>query len=89
MHFKIHGFRYNIPGINNGNIIRLTMEDIDRDILKYLQRPATLSVADLADRVGISKSSCWRRVRKLKRDGIIKDRINLLEANGLGGSPFL
>ena len=65
------------------------MEDIDRDILKYLQRPATLSVGDLADRVGISKSACWRRVRKLKRDGIIKDRINLLEASGLGGSPFL
>ena len=89
MHFKIHGFRYNSVGINSGNIIGLTMEDIDRDILKYLQRPATLSVADLADRVGISKSSCWRRVRKMKRDGIIKDRINLLEANGLGGSPFL
>lgn len=65
------------------------MENLDRDILKYLQRTTALSVGDLADRVGISKSACWRRVRKLKRDGIIKDRINLLEANALGRSPFL
>ena len=65
------------------------MENLDRDILKYLQRTTTLSVGDLADRVGISKSACWRRVRKLKRDGIIEDQINLLEANALGRSPFL
>ena len=60
------------------------MENLDRDILKHLQRTATLSVGDLADRVGISKSACWRRVQKLERDGIIKDRITLLDANALG-----
>ena len=60
------------------------MENLDRDILRHLQRKATLSVGDVADRVGISKSACWRRIQKLERDGIIKDRITLLDASAVG-----
>ncbi len=55
---------------------RLTRQD--KQILELLQRDATLSVGDIAERVGISKSACWRRIQKLEQDGVIRDRVALL-----------
>ena len=60
------------------------MEILDRKILRRLQTNAALSVGDLADRVGISKSACWRRIQKLEREGVIKERITLLNAKAVG-----
>ena len=60
------------------------MEVFDREILRRLQTNAALSVGDLADRVGISKSACWRRIQKLEREGVIKERITLLDAKAVG-----
>lgn len=60
------------------------MEILDREILRRLQTNAALSVGDLADRVGISKSACWRRIQKLEREGVIKERITLLNAKAVG-----
>jgi len=50
----------------------------DRQILDLLQRDATLSVGDIAERVGISKSACWRRIHKLEEEGVIRERVTLL-----------
>ncbi|SHF57609.1 Lrp/AsnC family transcriptional regulator [Microbulbifer donghaiensis] len=50
----------------------------DRQILELLQRDATLSVGDIAERVGISKSACWRRIHKLEEEGVIRERVTLL-----------
>ncbi|SEA35224.1 Lrp/AsnC family transcriptional regulator [Microbulbifer marinus] len=50
----------------------------DRQILELLQRDATLSVGDIAERVGLSKSACWRRIHKLEEDGVIRERVTLL-----------
>lgn len=50
----------------------------DRQILDLLQRDATLSVGDIAARVGISKSACWRRIQKLEREQVIRERVTLL-----------
>ncbi|MFC6634764.1 Lrp/AsnC family transcriptional regulator [Microbulbifer taiwanensis] len=50
----------------------------DRQILDLLQRDATLSVGDIAERVGISKSACWRRIHKLEDEGVIRERVTLL-----------
>ncbi len=60
------------------------MEILDREILRRLQTNAALSVGELADRVGISKSACWRRIQKLEREGVIKERITLLDAKAVG-----
>ena len=60
------------------------MEILDREILRRLQSNAALSVGELADRVGISKSACWRRIQKLEREGVIKERITLLDAKAVG-----
>lgn len=59
------------------------LDAIDRKILDQLQRDATLSVADLADRVGLTTTPCWRRLQKLEAEGIIKGRVALLDANKL------
>ena len=60
------------------------MDLVDKEILRRLQTNATLSVGDLADKVNISKSACWRRVQKLEKEGVIKERITLLDAKTLG-----
>ena len=59
------------------------LDAIDRKILDQLQRDATLSVADLAGRVGLTTTPCWRRLQKLEAEGIIKGRVALLDADKL------
>ena len=55
-----------------------TLDDIDRKILLLLQEDATLSHQDLADRVGASSTSCWRRIKALEEAGVIDGRVVLL-----------
>lgn len=59
------------------------MDRFDRKILAALQEDATLSVADIADRVGLSSTPCWRRIQKLEKDGVIRRRVALLDAEKL------
>ena len=51
----------------------------DRTILELLQHDATLSVAEIAERIFISKSACWRRIQSLQDDGIITQKVTLLD----------
>lgn len=53
---------------------------VDRRILDQLQVDATLSNAELAERVGSSPASCWRRVRNLEEKGILGPAVRLLNA---------
>ena len=54
------------------------MDTTDQKILSLLQGDASLSVGDLADKVDISKSACWRRIQKLNDAGVIEGRVTLL-----------
>lgn len=67
------------------------MDDADRRILYWLQRDATLPLAELADKTGLSLSPCWRRVQKLTNDGVIRARVALLDAGmiNLGVDVFV
>ncbi len=56
----------------------------DKAILTALQQDATLTVAELAERIGLSKSACWRRVQMLEQQGIIGARVTLLQQEKLG-----
>ena len=56
------------------------MNRIDRVILSQLQADAALSVGELAEVVGISKSACWRRIKKLQSEGVINKQVTLLNA---------
>ena len=60
------------------------MDRFDRAILSRLQTDASLSVGQLADTIGISKSACWRRIQKLEDAGIIKGSVTLVDAAALG-----
>jgi len=44
-----------------------------------MQSDASLSVGELAEKIALSKTACWRRVRKLEKQGVIRDRVTLLE----------
>lgn len=55
------------------------LDDIDRRILRQVQRDATLSLDALAERVGLSRNACWRRLRSLETEGIIARRVALVD----------
>ena len=55
------------------------MDERDRAILRELQRDASLSIEDLSARVHLSRNACWRRVKQLEDQGIIRARVALLD----------
>jgi Lrp/AsnC family transcriptional regulator len=55
------------------------VDEIDIKILSCLQEDATMPVADVADRCGLSPSPCWRRMQTLIRNGTILRRVALLD----------
>ena len=59
------------------------MDAIDRKILGQLQTDATLPIADIAGRVGLSSTPCWRRIQKLEEAGVVRSRVALLDAEKL------
>ncbi|WP_159991712.1 Lrp/AsnC family transcriptional regulator [Pelistega ratti] len=65
----------------------VTLDDLDRRILEQLQRDASLTNQELAEKVFASAPTCLRRVRSLEQMGIIKKRVALLDSDKL--SPRL
>lgn len=55
------------------------MDAIDRKLLSLLQEDATTSIAELAERVNLSSTPCWRRIQKLEEQGVIKARVAVLD----------
>ena len=55
------------------------MDERHRAILRELQRDASLSIEDLSARVHLSRKACWRRVKQLEEQGIIRARVALLD----------
>ncbi len=67
------------------------MDEIDRKLLAILQEDATLSIAQLAERVGLSPTPCWKRIQKLELAGVITRRVALVapERVGMGLTVFV
>ena len=67
------------------------MDAIDRKILRVLQEDASLSVAEIGERVGLSSTPCWKRVQRMENEGIIIGKVALVDQNkiGLGLSVFV
>ncbi|AOS98081.1 Leucine-responsive regulatory protein [Microbulbifer aggregans] len=61
-----------------------SLDAIDRQLLAILQADVSLSIEELAERVGLTKTPCWRRVQKLEKSGIIRRKVALLNAEILG-----
>ncbi|AGT07572.1 transcriptional regulator, AsnC family [Paracoccus aminophilus JCM 7686] len=64
--------------------IQVRLDDTDRKILSLLQEDATLSLDEVAARVGASKTPVWNRIRKLREAGVIKAEVAILDADSLG-----
>jgi Lrp/AsnC family transcriptional regulator len=69
----------------------MMLDKTDRAILAELQRDATLTVDELAERITLSRNACWRRIKALEEAGVIKARVALLDAAklGLGLTAFI
>ena len=59
------------------------MDKLDAKILDLLQHNGELTAAEIADRVGLSKAPCWRRIQKLRETGVIRQTVSLLDARAL------
>ena len=60
------------------------MDAIDRKILAVLQEDASLSVAEIGNRVGLSSTPCWKRIQRLESDGVIQKRVAVIDQDKLG-----
>jgi len=60
------------------------LDAVDAKILDLIQHDAALSVAEIADRVGLSSSPCWRRIKRLEDSGVIQRRVTILDREKLG-----
>jgi Lrp/AsnC family transcriptional regulator len=60
------------------------MDDIDRSLLKILQQNATLSIAQIAEQVGLSPTPCWKRIQKLGAAGVITRRVAIVDPDRVG-----
>jgi len=60
------------------------LDMFDRRILAELQQDAARSVAEIAEIVGLSQSPCWRRIQRLREEGVIKGQVALIDRRKVG-----
>ncbi|MEA3052017.1 MAG: Lrp/AsnC family transcriptional regulator [Sphingomonadales bacterium] len=60
------------------------MDGTDLKILAILQEDASVSVGEIAGRVGLSQTPCWRRIQRLEEQGVIRRRVALLDPDSIG-----
>ena len=62
----------------------IALDSIDKAILLLIQQNSDVPVADIAEKVGLTATPCWRRIQRLEAQGIISRRVALLHARALG-----
>jgi Lrp/AsnC family transcriptional regulator len=67
-----------------GRDIKPAVDATDLRILAILQADAAVPIAEIAHRVGLSQTPCWRRIQRLERDGIIRARIAVINPLAVG-----
>lgn len=60
------------------------MDRTDLKILAILQEDASMPVAEVAKRVHLSQTPCWRRIQKMEASGIIQRRVAILDPDAIG-----
>jgi Lrp/AsnC family transcriptional regulator len=63
--------------------VAINLDRLDRRILELLQRDGSLTATEIADRIGLSKAPCWRRIQRLREAGVIARTVALLDARSL------
>jgi Lrp/AsnC family transcriptional regulator len=67
----------------------VNLDGIDKTILRILQEDGSLSIADLADRLGMTPPPCWRRVRRLRDAGVLKRQVWIVDPDAVGLNVML
>ena len=62
----------------------IELDRFERNILRELQRDASQTTAEIADKVGLTPSPCWRRIDRLEKEGLIRKRVALLDRRKVG-----
>ncbi|ELC7295405.1 winged helix-turn-helix transcriptional regulator, partial [Pseudomonas aeruginosa] len=62
----------------------IPLDIYDQRILALLQEESSLSTAEIAERIGLSQSPCWRRIQRLKEEGVIRKQVTLLDRKKIG-----
>ncbi|HEX2942847.1 MAG TPA: Lrp/AsnC family transcriptional regulator [Rhodopila sp.] len=60
------------------------LDRVDREILRLLSADASLSLGEIADKVGLTQTPCWKRIRRMEQDGIIRRRVAILDPDKIG-----
>jgi Lrp/AsnC family transcriptional regulator len=60
------------------------LDRTDQKILAILQEDASLAVAEVASRVGLSQTPCWRRIQRMRSEGVIERTVSLVQPEALG-----
>jgi len=60
------------------------LDKLDRDILRLLASDASLSLADIASKVGLTATPCWKRIRRMEQEGVIRGRVAMIDPAKVG-----
>lgn len=60
------------------------LDRLDRDILRLIAQDASLSLAEIAGKVGLTPTPCWKRIRRMEQDGVIRRRVAILDPEKVG-----
>ena len=60
------------------------LDRVDREILRLLASDASMSLAEIADRVGLTSTPCWKRIRRMEQDGVIRGRVATIDPTKVG-----
>jgi len=64
--------------------MQVNIDEIDLNILRILQKDADMNINDIGHQVGLSHTPCWRRIKKMQDNGIIKAKICVLDSEKVG-----
>jgi len=62
---------------------KTNLDVIDRRILNVLQHDASRSVTEIGEAVGLSTTPCWKRIKRLEQEGVIRARVAILDRDKL------
>ncbi len=70
---------------------KLAIDPVDRKILYYLQKDAAMTIKEIAKKVHLSPTPCWKRIQRMEENGIIRARVALLDPTlvGAGVTVFI
>ncbi|MSO91242.1 MAG: Lrp/AsnC family transcriptional regulator [Acetobacteraceae bacterium] len=70
--------------IEDATITAVDLDRVDREILRLITVDASLSLANIAGKVGLTPTPCWKRIRRMEQVGIIQRRVAVLNAAKIG-----